>query len=112
MNVESHRSPLMKYGRKKNGFRRFWLVTLLRDHRTSVAIRCYFLPSGQVGLHPRLRASLQVVMPVLPHDALKRQAEHFYAERVLVAVGLHIGQIGVIEVALRLKRPDAGVPYI
>ena len=52
------------------------------------------------------------MLSVLTHDAFQRQAKHLHAERILVAVGLHIGQIGVIEVALRLKRPDAGVPYI
>ena len=51
-------------------------------------------------------------MTILTHDALKRQAEHLHAEGVLVAVGFHIGQIGVVEVALRLERPDAGVSHI
>lgn len=51
-------------------------------------------------------------MPVLPHNAFKRQAEHLHAERILVAVGLHIGQIGVIEVTPGLERPDACIPHI
>lgn len=51
-------------------------------------------------------------MRVLTHDALKRQAEHLHAERVLVTVSLHVSQIGVLEVALRLKRPDARIPHI
>jgi hypothetical protein len=41
--------------------------------------------------------------------ALKCQAEHLPAERILVTIGLHVGQLGVIEVALRLERLDDGV---
>lgn len=52
------------------------------------------------------------MLSIFPHDALKRQAEHLHAEWILVAVGLHIGQIGMVEVTSGLKRPDAGVPHI
>jgi hypothetical protein len=43
VNIESYVSPLVKYGRKKTGFRRFWLVMLLWYHRTSATSRCCFL---------------------------------------------------------------------
>lgn len=41
--------------------------------------------------------------------ALKCHAKHLPAERMLVTVGLHVGQLDVIEVALRLERLNDGV---
>lgn len=39
--------------------------------------------------------------PVLPNDALKKQAKHIYDMRNLMAVGLHVSAIGMIQIALR-----------
>lgn len=63
-------------------------------------------------MHPQLCAPLHILLSLFPHDALQRQAEHLHAERILVAVGLHVGQIGMVKVTPGLKRPDAGVTHI
>jgi hypothetical protein len=44
MNGELYRSPLVKHGRKKNGFRRFSSVTSLWDYRTSATNHYCFPP--------------------------------------------------------------------
>jgi len=41
--------------------------------------------------------------------ALKCHAKHLPAERMLINVGLHVGLLDVIEVALRLEQLDDGV---
>ena len=101
----------MRGGRKKTGFRRFRLSYCVHVIAFRQPVGAAFVRQPEVGLHAGFRAPLQVALSVLAQDALQRLAEGLHAERVAVAVGLHVRQIGVIEVALWLERPDAGVTH-
>lgn len=69
------------------------------------------LPERQVGLRALFGVPLLVVHPVLFQHHRQPQPEHFQTQHVLVAVGLHIHQIGVIEIVTGLSRDDIGVPH-
>ena len=96
---------------EKTDLRRFTLSYCVRIIALRLPVSAAFVRQPEVGLHPELRAPLEVAFPVFAQDALQRLAEGLHAERVAVAFGLHVRQIGVIEVALRLERPDAGVTH-
>ncbi|MNZ92310.1 hypothetical protein D3C78_1113310 [compost metagenome] len=65
-----------------------------------------FAPEGEVGLHPLICPALVVIQTVFFQHHRQPFAEHGEVERVLVAVRLHIDQIGVIEVQARLTRDN------
>lgn len=69
------------------------------------------LPERQVGLCPLLGVPLVIVQPVLFQHHRQPQPEHFQAQHMLVTVGLHINQIGMIEIVTGLSRDDIGVPH-
>lgn len=69
------------------------------------------LPERQVGLRALFGAALLVVHPVLFQHHRQPQPELFQAQHVLEAVGLHIDQIGVIEIVKGLSRDNVGVPH-
>lgn len=82
-----------------------WVVTL----RQPVAVAVF--PERQVSLRPLFGVSLLIIQPVLFQHCGQPQPEFFQAEHVPVAVGLHIDQIGVIEIVTGLAREDIGVPH-
>ncbi|ADD78088.1 Hypothetical Protein PANA_2921 [Pantoea ananatis LMG 20103] len=110
--VWAYRSPWMTGGRKKTGFRRFRLSYCVRIVALRQPVGAAFIRQPEVGLHACFRAPLQVAPAVLAQDALQRLAEGLHAERVAVAVGLHVRQIGVVEVATGLQGLDAGVTHV
>ncbi len=112
MKGDAYPSPRVNDGRKKTGFRRFRLSCCVRIVALRQPVSAAFVRQTEVGLHPELRAPLQVAFPVLAQDALQRLAEGLHAERVAVAVGLHLRQIGVVQVATGLQGPDAGVTHV
>lgn len=97
---------------KKTGFRRFRSSYCIHVIALRQPVGAAFVRQHEVGLHAGFRAPLQVAPAVLAQDAIQRLTEGLHAERVAVAVGLHVGQIGVIQVAFRLERPDAGVTHV
>ncbi len=56
--------------------------------------------------------ALLVIQPVFLQHHRQPQSEHFQTEYIPVAVCLHVGQIGVIEVFTVIARDDTGVPHI
>lgn len=111
MRDDAHASPTVKHGRKKPTFAGSVRSGCCRVVALRQPVGAAFFRQVKVGLHPQLCPALHVVLPVFPHDALKRKAKHLHAERILVAICLHIGQIGMVEVTSGLKRPDAGVSH-
>lgn len=99
---DAYPSPRVYDGYKKTGFRRFRLSCCVRIVALRQPVGAAFVRQPEVGLHPEFGAPLQVAFAVFSQDALQRLAEGLHAERVAVAVGLHVRQIGVIQVALRL----------
>ena len=70
-----------------------------------------FLFQRQVSLYPLLCVPLLIIHPVLFQHHGQSQPEHFQAEHISVPVGLHIGQIRVIEIFTVVTRDDTGIPY-
>lgn len=69
------------------------------------------LPKCQVGLRLLFGVPLLVIYPVLFQNHRQSQSEHFQAQHVLVNVGPHIYQIGVIEIVMWLWRGNIDIPH-
>jgi len=110
--ASAYSSQLLSYRCKKTGFRRFRLSYCIHIVALRQPVGAAFVRQPEIGLHAGFRAPLQVAFPVLAQDALQRLAEGLHAERVAVAVGLHVRQIGVIQIATGLQGPDAGIAHV